>query len=604
MDILRQQIRRAPGSSDSCCMLFAGRLSTCLFVSLLIAAAAVAVDDLEFAGRRPAVELELDRRRCGPGPAGGRPLDLLAAAKCDRGGHRNRSPFRAQGASLEQSGPDAGRTRERSGQALVSDAMDRIDRLDVSQASSCGPIAGRCCRCAGRCRLCAGAVRGRQGPRVDASPPRRPASRPSKSRNRPSRWKRNSKSAAAKPTSKASRTRPTCSRSSNKARRIWPRRSDLDRKQALVKLNDLAKEMESAPRQAGRRRKAQAAVQAAQGLAAGSGRQSRQGAQERRFQRSRQEDRTTEAASSPKTSWARRKKSSWPSKSTRCVKRSKSRPKPASKPSRNCKSKSSQARQAGRTDDAQKVQQQLDKLNQECEKCSKMSDLAKQLDQAAKGLKQGDAKAAQAALGKMSEQLQDMQQSSEEMAMLDQALDELAEAKNSMDCKNCNGQGCAQCQGKGQGQGTQETRPTRQRARQAGEARETGPSTRTKTSFYDSNVRQNVGKGGAVVTEQVEGPNRKGEVREEIKSSFESSKHEAADPLTGQRLPREYRRARQDLLRRDPRGAEVNLSLTPAPRPHGIRAGLTARRGAPNGGSLAVCPAPRPRRIRWPVWES
>jgi hypothetical protein len=44
-----------------------------------------------------------------------------------------------------------------------------------------------------------------------------------------------------------------------------------------------------------------------------------------------------------------------------------------------------------------------------------------------------------------------------------------------------------------------------------------------------------------VVTDKVDGPNRKGEVREEIKSSFEASKHEAADPLTGQRLPREYR---------------------------------------------------------------
>jgi hypothetical protein len=200
-----------------------------------------------------------------------------------------------------------------------------------------------------------------------------------------------------------------------------------------------------------------------------------------------------------------------------------------------------QARQAGRTDDAQKAQQQLDKLNQECEKCSKMSDLAKQLGQAAQGLKQGDAKGAQAAMDKMSEQLKEMQQSSEEMAMLDQALDELAEAKNSMDCKNCNGQGCAQCQGHGQGQGQAKKQGKPGNGLGKGRGQGDRPEHENKTSFYDSNVRQNVGKGGAVVTDKVDGPNRKGEVREEIKSSFEASKHEAADPLTGQRLPREYR---------------------------------------------------------------
>ncbi len=132
-----------------------------------------------------------------------------------------------------------------------------------------------------------------------------------------------------------------------------------------------------------------------------------------------------------------------------------------------------------------------------------------------------------------------MQQSSEEMAMLDQVLDEMAEAKSSMDCKNCKGQGCAQCQGQGQGQAKKQGQPGNGLGRGRGQGDR--PEHENQTSFYDSNVRQNVGKGGAVVTDKVDGPNRKGEVREEIKTSFESSKHEAADPLTGQRLPREYR---------------------------------------------------------------
>jgi hypothetical protein len=123
--------------------------------------------------------------------------------------------------------------------------------------------------------------------------------------------------------------------------------------------------------------------------------------------------------------------------------------------------------------------------------------------------------------------------------MLDQALDELAEAKNSMDCKNCNGQGCEKCQGHGQGQAKKQGKPGNGLGKGRGQGDR--PEHENQTSFYDSNVRQNVGKGRAVVTDKVDGPNRKGEVREEIKSSFETSKHEAADPLTGQRLPREYR---------------------------------------------------------------
>ena len=48
-----------------------------------------------------------------------------------------------------------------------------------------------------------------------------------------------------------------------------------------------------------------------------------------------------------------------------------------------------EARQDGRTDDAQKAQQQLDKLNQECEKCARASALAQQLGEASQALRQG-----------------------------------------------------------------------------------------------------------------------------------------------------------------------------------------------------------------------
>jgi hypothetical protein len=67
------------------------------------------------------------------------------------------------------------------------------------------------------------------------------------------------------------------------------------------------------------------------------------------------------------------------------------------------------------------------------------------------------------------------------------------------------------------------------------------PEERTKTGSFESQVRQKVGKGGAQIADLVEGPNIKGKVEQEIKLQVENARHEAADPLTGQRIPRDYR---------------------------------------------------------------
>ncbi len=43
-----------------------------------------------------------------------------------------------------------------------------------------------------------------------------------------------------------------------------------------------------------------------------------------------------------------------------------------------------------------------------------------------------------------------------------------------------------------------------------------------------------------MVIGEVDGPNLKGEVREEIKAQLEAARVESSDPLTGQRLPNGY----------------------------------------------------------------
>jgi hypothetical protein len=107
--------------------------------------------------------------------------------------------------------------------------------------------------------------------------------------------------------------------------------------------------------------------------------------------------------------------------------------------------------------------------------------------------------------------------------MLEEALDEIAMAKEGMN-------GMGRSRGDRPGDGLGEGRGFGER-----------PEERTDVKFHDSTVKQKTGKGAAVVTGFAEGPNIKGEVAEKLKLEFEAAKTEAADPLTGQRLPRDYR---------------------------------------------------------------
>ena len=90
--------------------------------------------------------------------------------------------------------------------------------------------------------------------------------------------------------------------------------------------------------------------------------------------------------------------------------------------------------------------------------------------------------------------------------------------------------GMGQGQGQGQGDGLGE-----------GSGRGDRPEDETDSNFYDSQVRSKVGKGQAVVTGTAAGPNKAGEVLEELKSEIANTKQSDDDPLTGQRLPKKQR---------------------------------------------------------------
>jgi hypothetical protein len=198
-----------------------------------------------------------------------------------------------------------------------------------------------------------------------------------------------------------------------------------------------------------------------------------------------------------------------------------------------------QARQAGNTAQAEKLQEQLEKLAQKNSQMEKMSQLAQQLKSASQCMSEGDCKQAADALSKMSDELAGMQRDSEEMQMLDDALAEFDGAKDSMHCKECQGEGCEACQGEGFKMNDQWMRADMAKGRGigAGDREEQ----KTDTGFVDSKVDQNVRKGAVVVTGTGDGPNRKGQVQEEIKSLFTNSEQQTAEALSGQRLPHDYR---------------------------------------------------------------
>jgi hypothetical protein len=194
-------------------------------------------------------------------------------------------------------------------------------------------------------------------------------------------------------------------------------------------------------------------------------------------------------------------------------------------------------RKSGNVAEADKLQQQLDKLAQQKPQVDKLDKMAQQLKQASKSMREGDAKQAAAALAKLSNEMAGMEKDMQELATLETALDELADCKNAMACQECDGEGCAACEGNRPSNRWSRSKNAKGQGMGAGEREES----KTRTNFFDSQVKQNVGKGASVVTGLADGPNRKGQVQEAIRGDYSDAEQQATEALSDQRLPHDYR---------------------------------------------------------------
>jgi hypothetical protein len=197
-----------------------------------------------------------------------------------------------------------------------------------------------------------------------------------------------------------------------------------------------------------------------------------------------------------------------------------------------------QQQQQGNLAKAGELQQKLDELKKHQPQMNRLDQLAQQMGQIQQGLQQGDGQQAADALAQLGQQLEQMQQELNELEMLDAAMEQLQMAKDAMACAECQGAGCDHCQGLGFGQ-----KLAGEPGMGMGEGQGIGPRPDEKnpTNLRDSRVRQKPRQGTAVFGGLVEGPNIKGDVAQSIKEEMATRSAEPADPLTSERLPKSRR---------------------------------------------------------------
>lgn len=195
----------------------------------------------------------------------------------------------------------------------------------------------------------------------------------------------------------------------------------------------------------------------------------------------------------------------------------------------------------GDLEGAGKLQRKLDDLQQQDRQMQQMEKMADKLGQAAEAMQNGDMETAQSQLSEFSDQLQEMQSEMQQLASLDEMMDEIGDAKSAMNCEQCGGAGCEACQGGQFGQSGNGSSDQFGFGNGMGEGQGEGyrPEQETDTGVYESKVRGNPKAGEAVRVGDVIGVNKAGQTQESIKEEILSAIKNDSDPLSDQRLPKD-----------------------------------------------------------------
>ncbi|HEY4311909.1 MAG TPA: hypothetical protein VGN12_20850 [Pirellulales bacterium] len=208
-------------------------------------------------------------------------------------------------------------------------------------------------------------------------------------------------------------------------------------------------------------------------------------------------------------------------------------------------------RAAGQSKEAEQLEKKLGEMQKQASQMQKLAQMASKMGECSECMKQGDSKSAAAALAQMQGQLSEMMQEQAEGALLDEALQELADAKDAIGANDAME---ADRFGMLQQRSTQRSlKPGR------GHMDADRPEDDIEAGLYDTKLRGKMGAGAVSVTGKIDGPNSKGRVEQEIQSQFQAARGSASDPLADTKMPRGYRehaRTYFDVLRDGEKPAE------------------------------------------------
>lgn len=319
-----------------------------------------------------------------------------------------------------------------------------------------------------------------------------------------------------------------------------------DRKDAMVKINDLAKEIEKRKQELGGADKLRKDLDKLKDIAKGPADKMAEALKEGDFGKAQEEmKKMTEDLKAGKLSKEDQEKLA---KQLEQVKEKLQQAMQDQKEARERLQQQIEQKLAeGKVGEAAKLQQQLDQMSQGAEQQqAMMQQLADKLGQASQALQNGgDPKQAAEQLDKLAGELAKMEQQLEQLDNLQEVLDQLADAKDAMNCEACQGAGCAQCQSRAGDGDRLGNRPGDGQANNDAFNRGRGQGLRdeeeTDKSFYDTRVAADPKAGQSVRIGDASGPNKAGKSLESLKEEIQSSLKKDPDALEDVTLPRDQR---------------------------------------------------------------
>jgi tetratricopeptide (TPR) repeat protein len=314
-------------------------------------------------------------------------------------------------------------------------------------------------------------------------------------------------------------------------------KQEMNRKEAMIAMNDLKKQLEERREQLGSSEQMRRAMSQMKGLESGPGEKVAKSMEKGDFAQA--QDMVSQLAKKVRDGELNEQDKQQLAKQVEQMRKAMEQAAQAHEQQKsNLQQQIEQARREGRGEEASKMQQQLNQLQQKDAQMQQMGQMAEAMSKAAQAMQRGDTGEAADAMEQMADQLGEMQQEMSELEDLQSTLDQLSQSKNQMRCEKCGGAGCQQCQGNGMGFGQGQGE-----GNGLGEGSGSGdrPEQEEETNTYETQVRGDVKQGRAVIAGFADGPNRKGITREDVKQAIDSSLREESDPTENQTLPRTER---------------------------------------------------------------